>query len=107
MSSKHGWRIVAGKYGSRLVAVGVAMLVLCATGLSAQDPGYPSWDALDRERDKRLPPGKVYANDIDAERLGHLERRAAERNLRNIVRVVGDVAESHLERHPGHPRLRR
>jgi SAM-dependent methyltransferase len=116
----------------QLLAVGLAVLVLCAVGLSAQDAGYASWDALDRERDKRLPPepildrvglkpgmvvgevgagagyftfklaarvgpsGKVYANDIDAERLDHLERRAAERNLRNIVRVVGDVADTRL-----------
>jgi ubiquinone/menaquinone biosynthesis C-methylase UbiE len=35
--------------------------------------------------------GKVYANDIDAERLGHLTRRAAERGLANIVTIVGGI----------------
>jgi ubiquinone/menaquinone biosynthesis C-methylase UbiE len=42
------------------------------------------------------PTGKVYANDIDEEGLGHLRNRAAERHLTNIATIVGRVDDPML-----------
>ncbi len=42
------------------------------------------------------PTGKVYANDIDASALDHLEKRCAKEGLTNVTTILGTVEEPRL-----------
>jgi cyclopropane fatty-acyl-phospholipid synthase-like methyltransferase len=42
------------------------------------------------------PQGKVYATEIDAERLNVIKERAQEENIQNIVTVLGEVVDPRL-----------